>query len=363
MGFSQDFDTKQKLCSDCLGELSLNISGTSFIKDNEYKSDFAKGFTAIGFFIKPELEYYLSPTTKLDFGIYLEMFSGTDKFQQVIPVFTIQQEIGKRMNLVLGSIYSSLSHGLEEPLYRFDNYYIDQIEYGSQLWYDYERLEFDAWLNWMQFTFPGDSKPEQIEGGFTSTYEIKNTGNFQISWPLQVLAFHRGGEINETDAAYFSVFNGDTGLNLDYIFQDLSSIRFQGLYFWYSGEVIKNQENLPDFYDSGWAYYLKLIYERKNFRARMGYWDAYNFFAPRGEAQFMSISESNPDVIQSSRQLLTLRLVYSYEFSDQVQIGARIDNYYDLKASVLDGSYGVYLLFKEDFFLAKNKRRRASMDF
>ncbi|MEA1986719.1 MAG: hypothetical protein U9N76_04440, partial [Candidatus Marinimicrobia bacterium] len=151
--FADILETNKSLCDTCEKKIYLNFESTSFIKNNEYFHHFTKGYTGIGFFIKPTIEYYLTKNTKANLGIYLLKYSGVDNFTQSIPIFTIQHKLTKNTDLIFGNIYGTLNHKLEEPLFRFDTYYQNNIEYGLQLLHNSKYLQSDIWMNWDKFIF------------------------------------------------------------------------------------------------------------------------------------------------------------------------------------------------------------------
>ena len=127
------FLTREFLCDSCNKDLNLRFESSSFFKNNEYESDFANGFTGIGVMFKPTLEYYFNKSTKLNFGAFGLKYSGLDGLSQLVPIYQIHHKVTNGFELVFGSLYGNLNHDLAEPLYRFDRYYLDNVEYGVQM--------------------------------------------------------------------------------------------------------------------------------------------------------------------------------------------------------------------------------------
>src|SRR5699024_2854200 len=107
---------------------------------------YTEGYTGIGFFVRPTLEYYFAPSTRVSAGVHLLKYSGESAFKQLIPIFTLHHEFNEQFAIVMGSLYGTLHHKLEQALMRYDLFYQDNIEYGLQFLYKPRWADMDMWL-------------------------------------------------------------------------------------------------------------------------------------------------------------------------------------------------------------------------
>ncbi|RMH63649.1 MAG: hypothetical protein D6677_06650 [Calditrichaeota bacterium] len=355
---AQTFRTVESLCDSCGRDLSFRLESASFFKNNEYAHDFTAGFTGIGFFAKPTLEYYIQPHTRLNTGVFLLQYSGTTRFKQVIPIFTVQHRFFRGFEVVLGSLYGALNHRLEEPLYRFDRYYQNNVEYGIQFLGNFSRISFDLWLNWERYIFKNDPYREAFVVGNHTRLQLAESGALGVYWPLQFLITHKGGEIDRSPKPANTILNGLTGLDIRYTIGENKQLALQGLAFRFAGRKMPEPWDNAPFPKSGYGYYLKLKYIASFWDARLGYWTGRGFVAPRGEFLFQSVSESRNDFYSARRRLLTGRVRLKHILSQSIRMEFRTDGYFDLVNKNLSYSYGLYFVINDLTFLQNFKERR-----
>ncbi len=356
---SPAFQTYVPLYDSCSKTLNFRFESSSFFKNNEYFDNFAYGYTGLGFYVKPTLEYYFSPKIKVSAGVYLLKYSGRDNFTQVIPILSVQYKIAKSLELVMGNIYGTANHQLAEPLFRYDRYFQNHIEYGFQFLLNSATIHSDLWLSWEHYIMVGDTAQEHLVAGSSSVFKVmRNRRGFSLSIPLQFLVAHKGGQLAPPPHKPMStILNALTGAKLTYQFNNESSIDFEpqlllyeGLHLPYPGEL-----NAQPF-KNGWGSYTTLTYHHNWLHVMIGYWYAKRFIAPHGEALFQSVSEISPNFSQSKRELLTSKIWLNKTIYRSIKIEARFENYYDLMTHKLDYSYGLYIVMNESFFLTRYKR-------
>ena len=351
--FSQEFKIKKLLlCDSCEQNLSFRFETTSFIKNNEYSGLYASGFTGIGFYLKPVFEYYLTKNTKVTTGIFLLKYSGVKTFSESIPIFSVQQKLFKGLDFVLGSIYGALNHEIEEPLFRFDRYYQNNVEYGAQFLYYSDFVESDIWVNWEKFIFKDDPFQEEIEAGTTSTFKIMSK-KFKVYAPLQTLIYHKGGQIDTSPDPAFSIFNGVAGLRFEYHTNKKNVFAFEPQFFLYQGLGLPEKNVNSQRFNSGNALYLKFRYRNKYFNSMVGYWGGEKFIAPKGEYLFLSISESDKAFYEVKRQVATAKLEKRYILSKAIQIELMTDVYFDILNNDFSFSFGLYFFIDESFSMGR----------
>ena len=349
--FSQTFNTIESLCDTCERDISIRFESTSFFKNNEYNNDFTEGFTGIGFSIKPAVEYYLTSNTKVNAGVYLLKYSGINNFTQAIPLFSVQHKLTKNIELVFGSIYGTLNHQLEEPIYRFDRYYQNNVEYGLQFLWNSKSIESDLWLNWEKFIFKNDPFQEELVVGNNTNIKVYPSDKFDIYIPLQILISHKGGQIDSSPDPAASIINGLSGLRFNYKINKTGIVGFEPLIFWYQGWGLPDTGANSQIFNNGKGLYLKVNYNNKYLSSMLGYWTANMFIAPKGEYLFQSVSELNDTFSQEERKLITAKIAIKHKVSESFKIEARADGYYDLVNRDFAYSYGLYFVINELFFL------------
>ena len=347
------FNTRDTLCSSCDKNLNFRFESSSFFKNNEYEGDFATSFTGIGVMLQPSMEYYFSKNTKLNIGAFGLKYSGLNNFSELIPVYQIHHKIINGFELLLGSISGNINHNLSEPLYRFDRYYLNNIEYGIQMLHKSKYLDSDLWLNWEQFIFKGDPFQEEFTLGNHSNLKILNRKKTKINGDFQLLIYHKGGEIDTYDGPAFYIFN--SGYGVDFSFKTkFFNYTFRPKY------MIYGSQRLPDYgenyipFKRGNGFLFSGELEHRFFYFESGYWNANKFISSRGEYLYMSISESNPNLYQNNRQLIYSKFRLKQHISDNLKLEVRANIYVDIKNKVLpDYSYGIYFIANELFFLKK----------
>ena len=138
--------------------------------------------------------------------------------------------------MLFGTFENSLNHRLIEPLFDFERVITDRLEYGFQLQYNNDRLFSDLWINWQNQIFPGDTTQEELEIGISVEYSFLKRGSWDFRAPLQLFAFHRGGQINITDERLQTLVNGAIGATAVYTFPNGSffkELRFDNYFLFF----------------------------------------------------------------------------------------------------------------------------------
>ncbi len=349
------FKTENLLLDSCERNLSFRFESTSFLKNNEYESDFATSLSGIGVMLKPTLEYYLNYNTRLNVGFFGTKFSGVNHFTNLIPIYQIHHKIIPGLELVFGSLYGNLNHGLSEPFYRFDLYYTNNIEYGLQLLHKSKYTESDVWLNWEKFIFEGDPFQEEFTVGNHTKLNFIKTKGIDIKGDLQVLLFHKGGEIDTYAGPAIYIFNGAYGLDLTLKTKHIN-YSLKPKLFWYQGLRLPNNPKSENYqpYNNGKGLMVSSDVDHKFMNFEFGYWKGEKFLSSKGESLFMSVSESSPNFHQANRKIFYSKLRLKRYLSDNLKLELRGNLYVDLKNDVLpDYSFGLYFIANELFFLKK----------
>lgn len=337
--------------------LSFRFENTNFIKDNEFSSDLTYNATHIGFFAKPSLEYYLTNDTRVKAGIFLLKYSGLNNFTQAIPIFSVQQKLNKHLDLVMGSLYGTSYHNLSEPIFRIDNYFTDNVEYGAQFIYHSKYFDSDLWISWEKFIFVGDPYQEKFHVGWSSEFKY-DINSLSVSVPIQLYTFHQGGTIDLSTAPVYSLFNGASGLKIRYNINKTTSLSFEPMIYLYNALSSPDSGLYSLKITDGNALYLNLKFNSKYFDARVGYWYATNFVAPSGEYLFQSLSIKDPNYYSKYRKIIPFKVILKYPVNKYIKIQLRTDEYYNISDGVFDNSFSLFLIVNQDIFISRIKNNR-----
>ncbi len=353
--FSQlDLSNDRPLCDTCSHNLLFEFSSANFIKNNEYPSAFVQGSTGIGYFIKPGFSYFPNSRTRIFTGVFLQQYSGLNEFSNVTPIFNVRYRPTNSITINFGSIKGSINHRLEEPIFRFDRFYQNQLEYGIQFIYKSKLLYSDSWLNWEQFIFKEDEIQEQFQVGSVNELCLFD-GKIGLKIPFHFLFDHKGGEIDNSPEGVSSILNATTGLRLSFEIDEGSKINIEPLFIIYNAFQIPETGINAQAFNSGSAFYLKMAYETHNYYGMLGYWNARKFIATKGEYLFHSVSEDSKSIIDEERHLLTAKWQWKKEISESMQWQVRLDGYYDLDSKKINHAIGVYLLLDMSFVITNIK--------
>ena len=76
-----------------------------------------------------------------------------------------------------------------------------------------------------------------------------------------------------------------------------------------------------------------------------GYWQGYQYIAPRGSYLFQSVSWHRADFVQPDRRMVTAKLAFENQYNDHFSFGLDTQYYYDLHQKAMDFAIGLYLRY------------------
>ena len=199
-------------------KLILGVDMTGFFKNNEYFSPIAKGATFPGIRFSPSLKYQLNDKLSAEVGLTGLYYSG-DQQKDGMEYFRwvharMQYAPTPNLNIVLGNLYGGVSHRVIEPLYRWELQMTNKPESGIQIIYEDKRFFADTWVNWRRYIERGDTIPEVLTFGISSSIKLSKPENrLQLSVPLQLLIYHEGGQIDRSESPMIVAGNIATGIN------------------------------------------------------------------------------------------------------------------------------------------------------
>lgn len=314
-----DSPNKETLPEDSLFSptLGLNIEALAFFADNEWDGDIVKGYTLPGAWLRPRLTYDPLRAIHLELGLHALFYSGADRYPNyafhdianwhgssyqrvyhILPWFRADATVGS-MRFTLGNLHHRLQQGLDPgagrggltlPLYNAECDLSADPEQGAQIYISRPRYTLDAWIDWQSFIFRMDTHQEAFTVGISQDIALtpRRPEGFTLSMPLQVLAQHRGGEIDDTDTGVQTLGNAAAGLRALWLkpHNTLSRITLEG--YWL-GALQKDGQLWP--FDMGHALWIGASLEWwKRLETQVGLFHAADFVSLYGNPHFSTLS-------------------------------------------------------------------------
>lgn len=333
------------------GVFSVNPYSTAFFDDKEFVSNIKKGYTYPGFFIQPHIKYQPNSRASFSAGIHALYFAGCDSTEKFVPILTLEVNLIKGVDMVLGTIHSKQLHYLPEPLMKPERLFTSQPETGMQFLTDRDHIRSDIWINWERFIKTGSPFQEVFNMGFATFIKPNSfNSNSGLTISLFGLGVHHGGQIDSSGLDVNTRINLAGGLTYSFpIGSGKTNFGAEVMGFLSSDK----SPNPTSKYQNGNAIYPKLFVESSSLRAELGYWRSTRFVNPRGEELFGSYSTVNPKFDSKVRDLYTAKLIYSAPVAKGFTLGGRFETYYDATSSILDWSFTFKMVFDREFFIRK----------
>ncbi len=334
--------------------LELSIYSFNYQRNYEYFNKFADGITFYGTQNIPSLTFYSNENVAINAGVLIRKDFGFDGINDVLPVFSIIYQ-KNNLKLINGVLQGTTDHNYLEILYDQDRKIVDPLEYGTQFIADKEYFYTDFWINWEKMIYKPSSDQEEINGGLSSRIKPFKSANNKLEFPLQAIAFHRGGQIDTLNEPIQTRLNTALGIE-----------------FTSSGKNFINQYQFSVFhlYQKLFSPFPYQIFPNgngfnANAKIRTNYFELYaTYFRGNGFQsilgspvyQSVSIKIDNEAYFLKERELLILRLIGNINLSKNLILSSRFEPYFDLnKKSAFQFSNSLFLIFKQDFFLSKIK--------
>ncbi len=335
---------------------SLHINNTNFFKNNEYFNNFVDGYTLIGYFLQPKMQFRVNDKLSLFAGLHIQKYSGIEKFSEFTPTFTLQFNPSEKTSILFGTINSAISHKLNDYVYGEEFYLTNNVENGIQILHNGDRFKSDTWVDWRQFIFKGSEYPEILLFGTSNTFTLLKSNDKPIlDFSFSAVASHVGGQIDASDVSVETIGNTISGLG----------------FYLYPSSKICNKVNLFSHYhtsmDASPGKRLKYLYgygilsgiELSNNFAdiRLEHWFGEYYFSKFGNPMYQSITPKSTTYTEDQRAFAIAHMFYKNESIKNLKIGLGLDFYYDLYNMHLDYSFGFYLKSNFRFNLDKKHRK------
>ena len=367
------------------GELRFRLRNIDFFHDNEYEGNLADGYTLPGLRLRPTVSYQPLSNLKMDLGVYLLHFWGADRYPNVcysdmpqwqgdshtngfhvLPFLRAQVGISRGLSVVFGSLYGSMNHHLIEPIYNPELALSGDPESGLQILWENHWLWADTWVNWESFIFDNDYHQESFTYGLSLRLKAnKPESPTHVYFPVQLLAQHRGGEIN-TDATDRTVKTwtnaaAGAGLVLNTNGRLIRQIVLEG-----TAAVFKQASGEAFPIDDGYGFFGRASMDIGPVNVGLGYWWSHNFITIHGNPHFGAVSMTDEDYLVDYTRLLRLHAHYAKPLGRGMSFGVSVDAYASLPTHAytpetgwqhephhLSLSFGAYLYIDTGFLIKK----------
>ena len=342
-------------------ELRLDIDNLFFFKNNEFGNSVMKGYTLPGAWINPKLSYVPLSNIKFEAGVYMLWYSGAYKYPNyayqdipkwkgghyqngthLLPYFRGQIALGN-FNFVLGNIYGGANHGLILPLYNPELNLTADPETGFQILYDTPRFHLDAWINWQSFIFDIDTHQESFIAGVTSDIKL-NSPQSKWHWyvPIQMVAQHRGGEIDETETGVETFMNASLGVGLT---RNLNREKLKRINWEFDvlGYYQQAGELWP--FDKGLGWYAKMGADFEYLSVQAGAFTCNKFISLLGSPYFGAVSTRHKGGYYEGNPMTGfLTIDYSRTFAKLYSFGLKGELFYSIPGDL----FGVDVTMSQD---------------
>lgn len=332
------------------GELNLRFESLGFFQNNEYLGSFVDGYTLPGAMIRPKFTYSPTDALYIELGGHFVKYSGLDQPVNFVPWFSARYRFSERFSVVTGNLDQNNGHGLSEQLWEPERLFTDTPESGLQFLYSAKKLNLQTWISWEQFIQKNDPFQEHFTAGLTGDYEGYTNSALSLKLPVQLLFYHKGGEIDSSSLRVQSHVNVAAGWELE---MNLGGERFKTINLnghWLGYKAITEDSNTLPF-SKGHAYLLETSLQTKHSVILLSYWNAFQFIAPKGRILYQTISDSDPGFTQADRSILSAKYFWQKEIAQDARVAFQMEGYYDLPTGDFSYSYGFYLLFNLDFLI------------
>lgn len=336
-------------------ELNFRFESMSFFHNTEYMGDIVDGYTWTGAWVRPKLSYTFSEKLKLDVGGHFLRYHSRDDFTVVRPWFSAQYQMFPKMKAIFGNLNVNQNQGLVKQLWEPERNMTDAPREGVQFMYESKYFEMQNWMGWEQFILRGDPYQEHFTFGLSGRAQIFPHSGLKIHIPLQLLVYHRGGEIDSSPLGVITDLNYATGLETKFKVGDgfLKDIDLN--LHWIGYECPDGPA--PYGYKNGHGYSVTVAGDTRFGRFSLDYWNAYQFIAPYGKRIYMSISDRDIALSQTDRSQVAFNYMMKQHILKDIEFAFQGEALYDFLTTKFSFAFGYYLVINQDFFISSMKRK------
>ncbi len=345
------------------GKLGLTVTNFNYLRNTEYFNNIEFGRTLFGSQLHTRLSYQPNAQTTLQAGVFLQQdFGAVPNLTYVLPTFSVKlKSKNNQCTFIFGTLEGALAHQLIEPLFDINSAILRWIENGAQFKLNTKNVWLDTWINWERFIDRGSQHKEQFTAGLnahlvlyqTKTNETKalNPNGIEVAPTkthhllkpiLQFTAHHRGGQIDKDTSNMVMQFNGTAGLSYQFSTTNNYSFKTEAYAVLYQENT--NSGFYP--YRNGNGFLAHVIVAKNGFSINPTYWLGNGFIADRGTTLYQSVSLDKPGYTEKMRELFFVRFIYGKTVAPDLYLNVRFEPYYDVRNSLIEFSYSVYLSYR-----------------
>lgn len=331
--------------------IGINGGMQGVFKNNEYFSKIVQGYTLFANRLYTNVYYKPSQNVSIYAGAFLQKDFGNDTALYVKPMLTIRLS-KNNYSFLFGTLDGNISHRMLDPLFDYERYINNPLEYGMQFKVDKKNFWSDTWLSWDKMQYLNSNYQEELTFGHHSIISIFNKEASKISIDIQSIFHHMGGQIDTINNPIKTRNNSSLGLVYEWNNKKeksfLQNIKTENYFLLYKNFNATSK----DFTAKGNAVYLNVSMKtRYGISASLSYWNAQRYLSSKSGALFMS--ESTPygtaGYYENNRRLMFFRLLYQKKIWNQIGFDLRFEPYYDFSQSLFEYNYALYLNYKFDF--------------
>ena len=331
--------------------LDFRFESMSFFHNTEYMGDIVDGYTWTGAWVRPKLSYTFSEKLKLDVGGHFLRFHSRDDFTVVRPWFSAQYQMFPKMKAIFGNLNVNKNQGLVKQLWEPERIMTDAPREGVQFLYESEYFQMQNWMGWEQFILRGDPYQEHFTFGLSGRAQILPNSGLKIHIPIQLLVYHRGGEIDSSPLGVITDLNYATGLETQFSVGDGFLKNLDLNLHWIGYECPDGPA--PYGYKNGFGYSVTVGGDTRFGKFSFDYWNAYQFIAPYGKRIYMSVSDRNIALSQQDRSQVAFNYMMKQHILKDIEFAFQGEALYDFLSSRFSFAFGYYLVINQDFLLKR----------
>lgn len=331
--------------------LNFRIESLSFFLNNEFFGDLVNGYTWTGAWLRPKLSYTFSEKLKLDVGGHFLRYHSRDEFTIVRPWISAEYKMFPKMKAIFGNLNLNQNQGLVKQLWEPERIMTDAPREGIQFMYESKFVNLQNWMSWEQFILPGDPFQEHFTFGLSGNGLLFSNSSTKIHVPLQLLVYHRGGEIDSSPLGVVTHYNYATGLETNFAVGEgfLKSLDFNLHWIGYQCP----DGPAPYNYENGHGYAVTMAGDTHFGKFSLDYWNAYQFIAPYGKKMYMSVSDRDIALSQQDRSLVSFNYQMKQRILRGIDFAFQGEALYDLLTSEFSFGFGYYLVINQDFLVKR----------
>jgi hypothetical protein len=330
------------------------------MRNYEYFNKIQDGYTLFGTQFEPQLVYFAHPRLVITTGLHLQKDFGATGIYRTLPLFSVKYKNGNT-TLINGVLEGNIHHRMAEPLFDFEKRITDPVEYGTQFMIEKKSLFFDAFINWKRMIYKPSPVQEEVLGGLSADYKLIRNSKIQLSIPLQLTVFHKGGQIDVTPEPLETFVNSALGVKI--------KIPLSGFV-----NAIRSENYLMGFNDfsftriqpfsKGRGWFLNAGIDTHHGSLMGTYWNGMSFISSNGMPLYQSVSQhiNHVGFTEKNRKLIMLRYSYQKQLIPNLYLDFRFEPYMDLGRPAgnrkIEFSNSSFLVYRQSFKLLKPKGDR-----